>query len=56
MALRFQNNYDFTDVPIPTTRQPPPSGATIRRAKTLTKPERGVATVPLINQIGRAHV
>ena len=49
MALRFQNNYDFTDVPIPTTRQPPPSGATIRRAKTLTKPERGVATVPLIN-------
>ena len=49
MALRFQSNYDFTDVPIPTTRQPPPSGATIRRAKTLTKPERGVATVPLIN-------
>ena len=49
MALRFQTNYDFTDVPIPTTRQPPPSGATIRRAKTLTKPERGVATVPLIN-------
>ncbi|KAF8160988.1 glycosyltransferase family 2 protein [Crassisporium funariophilum] len=49
MALRFQNNYDFTDVPIPTTRQPPPSGATIRRAKTLTKPERGVAPVPLIN-------
>ncbi len=49
MALRFQTNYDFTDVPIPTTRQPPPSGATIRRAKTLTKPERGVAAVPLIN-------
>ena len=49
MALRFQTNYDFTDVPIPTTRQPPPSGATIRRAKTLTKPERGVATAPLIN-------
>jgi chitin synthase len=49
MALRFQTNYDFTDVPIPTTRQPPPSGATIRRAKTLTKPERGVAPVPLIN-------
>jgi len=49
MALRFQSNYDFTDVPIPTTRQPPASGATIRRAKTLTKPERGVAPVPLIN-------
>lgn len=49
MALRFQTNYDFTDVPIPTTRQPPPSGATIRRAKTLTKPERGVAPAPLIN-------
>ena len=49
MALRFQSNYDFTDVPIPTTRHPPPSGATIRRAKTLTKPERGVATAPLIN-------
>ncbi len=51
MALRFQNNYDFTDVPIPTTRPhpPPSSGATIRRAKTLTKPERGVAPVPLIN-------
>ena len=49
MALRFQSNYDFTDVPIPTTRQPLPSGTTIRRAKTLTKPERGVATVPLIN-------
>lgn len=49
MALRFQSNYDFTDVPIPTSRQPPPSGATIRRAKTLTKPERGVAAAPLIN-------
>ncbi|RDB24874.1 Chitin synthase 1 [Hypsizygus marmoreus] len=49
MALRFQTNYDLTDVPIPTTRQPPHSGATIRRAKTLTRPERGVAPVPLIN-------
>ncbi|KAF9529297.1 chitin synthase 1 [Crepidotus variabilis] len=51
MALRFQSNYDFTDVPIPTTRQhpPPPTGATIKRAKTLTKPERSVAPVPLIN-------
>lgn len=52
MALRFQSNYDFTDVPIPTTSRPSPpqpSGNTIRRAKTLTKPERGVAPVPLIN-------
>ncbi|KAF5326191.1 hypothetical protein D9611_000171 [Ephemerocybe angulata] len=49
MALRFQNNYDFTDVPIPTTKQPPRTGATVRRAKTLTKPERSVAPVPLIN-------
>ncbi|KAF8919983.1 glycosyltransferase family 2 protein [Mucidula mucida] len=49
MALRFQNNYDFTDVPIPTAKQPPMQGTTIRRAKTLTRPERGVAPVPLIN-------
>src|SRR6266511_887929 len=51
MALRFQTNYDFTDVPIPTARPhpPPQTGATIRRAKTLIKPERGVAPVPLIN-------
>ncbi|KAF7428378.1 hypothetical protein PC9H_007601 [Pleurotus ostreatus] len=50
MALRFQTNYDFTDVPIPTTsaRQPPTSAPTIRRAKTLTRPERSVAPVPLI--------
>ena len=51
MALRFQSNYDLTDVPIPTTRHPPanPASTTIRRAKTLTRPERGVAPVPLIN-------
>ncbi|KAF8070282.1 glycosyltransferase family 2 protein [Lyophyllum atratum] len=50
MALRFQqSSFRPTDVPIPTTRQPPHSGATIRRAKTLTRPERGVAPVPLIN-------
>ncbi|TFK75310.1 glycosyltransferase family 2 protein [Pluteus cervinus] len=49
MALRFQTNYQTSDVPILTTRQPPASGATIRRAKTLTRPERGVAPVPLIN-------
>lgn len=49
MAPHFQSNYETTDVPIPTTRQPPASNATIRRAKTLTRPERGVAPVPLIN-------
>ncbi|KAL0580352.1 Chitin synthase, class 1 [Marasmius crinis-equi] len=52
MAPRFQSNVDFTDVPVPTTtpRQAPPhSGTTIRRAKTLTRPERSVAPVPLIN-------
>ncbi|KAJ3776522.1 glycosyltransferase family 2 protein [Lentinula raphanica] len=51
MALRFQSNVDFTDVPIPTTTRPtPPStGTTIRRAKTLTRPERSVAPVSLIN-------
>ena len=38
--------YDARDVPIPTTRQPAPG--TIRRAKTLTRPERGVAPAPLI--------
>ncbi|KAF5370675.1 hypothetical protein D9758_002066 [Tetrapyrgos nigripes] len=49
MALRFQSNVDIHDVPIPTTRPPPQSsGPTIRRAKTLTRPERGVAPVPLI--------
>ncbi|OCB92161.1 glycosyltransferase family 2 protein [Sanghuangporus baumii] len=39
--------YDPSDVPIPTTRPPAPAG-TIRRAKTLTRPERGIAPVPLI--------
>jgi chitin synthase len=47
-TLRFQTNHDFTDIPIPTTRPPVSSGPTIRRAKTLTRPERGVAPVPLI--------
>jgi chitin synthase len=49
MPPRFQQPHDRSDVPIPTTRHPPISGATIRRAKTLTRPERGVAPVPLIN-------
>ncbi|KAL5523985.1 CHS1_2 [Sanghuangporus baumii] len=39
--------YDPSDVPIPTTRPPAPAG-TLRRAKTLTRPERGIAPVPLI--------
>ncbi|KAJ7039261.1 glycosyltransferase family 2 protein [Mycena alexandri] len=53
MAIRFQTQYDFTDVPIPTNRPPvQPSGPTVRRAKTLTRPERGVAPVPLINPPG----
>ncbi|KAF7362041.1 Glycosyltransferase family 2 protein [Mycena venus] len=49
MAVRFQTQYDFADVPIPTNRPPlQSSGTAIRRAKTLTRPERGVAPVPLI--------
>ncbi|EJD03256.1 glycosyltransferase family 2 protein [Fomitiporia mediterranea MF3/22] len=40
-------SYERSDVPIPTTRPPAPAG-TIRRAKTLTRPERGIAPVPLI--------
>ena len=47
---RFQN-YDSNDVPIPTSRPAvtkQPATGTIRRAKTLTRPERGVAPVPLI--------
>lgn len=40
--------YDRSDVPIPTTRPPISSGTTVRRAKTLTRPERGIAPVPLI--------
>ncbi|KAJ7124901.1 glycosyltransferase family 2 protein [Mycena epipterygia] len=55
MAIRFQtqNDFKFTDVPIPTNRAPiVHSGPTMRRAKTLTRPERGVAAVPLINPPG----
>ncbi|TFY79718.1 hypothetical protein EWM64_g4293 [Hericium alpestre] len=40
-------DYDPADVPVPTTRLQ--SNATVRRAKTLTRPERGVAPPPLIN-------
>ena len=55
MAPRFQPPYDPSDVPIPTTRHPPHSSATIRRAKTLTRPERSVAQVPLINPPSSLH-
>jgi chitin synthase len=54
--VHFQSNrWDSHDVPIPTTRPPMANrgvggtGTSIRRAKTLTRPERGVAPVPLIN-------
>ncbi|PFH51990.1 glycosyltransferase family 2 protein [Amanita thiersii Skay4041] len=47
MAPHFHSNHVVSDIPIPTTR-PPPSSTTIRRAKTLTRPERGVAPVPLV--------
>ncbi|CAL1707963.1 unnamed protein product [Somion occarium] len=46
MASRLK--YDSSDVPIPTPRLPTSSG-TVRRAKTLTRPERSVAPIPLIN-------
>ncbi|KAJ7287739.1 glycosyltransferase family 2 protein [Mycena rebaudengoi] len=47
-GVRFQNQpFSHSDVPIQTRTAP--SGPTIRRAKTLTRPERGVAPVPLIN-------
>ncbi|KAI1796335.1 glycosyltransferase family 2 protein [Ganoderma leucocontextum] len=41
--------YDPSDVPIPTSRPLQPSATTVRRAKTLVRPERTVAPVPLIN-------
>ncbi|KAJ7251759.1 chitin synthase-domain-containing protein [Mycena haematopus] len=50
-AVRFQPRaqYNPADVPIPTNRPPLQSaGTAVRRAKTLTRPERGVAPVPLI--------
>ncbi|KAG8746974.1 hypothetical protein FRC10_002773 [Ceratobasidium sp. 414] len=55
-ALYQSPGYNQSSVPIPTTRPPPtrapartgPSG-TLKRGKTLTRPERGVAPAPLIN-------
>ncbi|KAF8626869.1 hypothetical protein AX15_004687 [Amanita polypyramis BW_CC] len=38
-----------SDVPVPTSRPPaPPLTVSVRRTKTLTRPERGVAPVPLV--------
>ncbi|KAG8833811.1 hypothetical protein FRC17_010052 [Serendipita sp. 399] len=58
--LQFPDGYSRrpqqapSDVPIPTTRAPPrrmasSGGNNLRRAKTLVRPERGVAPAPLIN-------
>ncbi|KAF8580001.1 glycosyltransferase family 2 protein [Ramaria rubella] len=45
--------YVSSDVPIPTSHVPSqfkqPQTGTLRRGKTLTRPERGIAPVPLIN-------
>ncbi len=49
MSGQFRPKYDPADVPIPTSRPLQPSATTVRRAKTLTRPERSVAPVPLIN-------
>jgi chitin synthase len=50
MAANYLHKVEASDVPIPTTRRPTQlaSQATVRRAKTLTRPERSVAPVPLI--------
>ena len=50
MASNYPIKVQISDVPIPTTRRPTQlaSQATVRRAKTLTRPERSVAPVPLI--------
>ncbi|KAI9066622.1 glycosyltransferase family 2 protein [Trametes sanguinea] len=48
MSAHFRPKYDPSDVPIPTARALNPSATTVRRAKTLTRPERSVAPVPLI--------
>lgn len=53
MAARVR--YDTNDIPIPTQRAPHPSG-TVKRSKTLTRPERSVAPAPLINPHGAPHI
>ncbi|KAH8107803.1 glycosyltransferase family 2 protein [Cristinia sonorae] len=52
MAARVR--YEPSDIPIPTPRAPHSSG-TVKRSKTLTRPERSVAPAPLINPHG-AHI
>lgn len=42
-------HYNRDDIPIPTATPRLGPSATVRRAKTLTRPERGVAPPPLIN-------
>lgn len=50
MATRFaQPTFATGNVPVATMRPLLSSGTTLRRAKTLTRPERSVAPVPLIN-------
>jgi chitin synthase len=49
--MSAHTRFDASDVPTPTTRAPR-SGATVRRAKTLTRPERSVAPPPLIAPAG----
>lgn len=52
MSFNPSVHYDRSPVPIPTTKNPPTRRAqnsVLRRAKTLTRPERGVAQAPLIN-------
>ena len=53
MASHYPHKVEISDVPIPTTRRPTQlvSQATVRRAKTLTRPERNVAPVPLISPL-----
>ncbi|CAE6440152.1 unnamed protein product [Rhizoctonia solani] len=53
-ALYSSPGFGQSSVPIPTTRPPPNraptrTGPSLRRGKTLTRPERGVAPAPLIN-------
>jgi chitin synthase len=56
LSFSMPVHYQSDDVPIPTaTPRLGPSG-TVRRAKTLTRPERGVAPPPLINPHPSLHL
>ncbi|KAF7790264.1 hypothetical protein EIP86_001217 [Pleurotus ostreatoroseus] len=50
----MSRKFDPSDIPIPTQRAP--NSGTIRRAKTLTRPERSVAPVPLIAPHNNANI